>query len=116
VIRNIVPDELCPVAVQNPSIWLAFPEKDRCFATLERRMNDSIDIGGKDYALIKRNKPGGRAPEKSEEGYHLLGEMSNTPYGNLVVYYTGTDPRYLSIEPKRYRLFGEFRGHVAETY
>src|SRR6185436_5632378 len=32
-IRDIVPDGLCPVAVKNPSVWLAFPEKDSCFAT-----------------------------------------------------------------------------------
>jgi 4-amino-4-deoxy-L-arabinose transferase-like glycosyltransferase len=115
VIRNIVPEDLCPVAVQNPSIWLAFPEKDRCFATLERRMNDAVDIDGKDYALVRRNKKGGQAPETSEEGYHLLGEMNNTQYGNIVVYYTGTNPEYLALEPKRYRFFGELGGYVTET-
>jgi 4-amino-4-deoxy-L-arabinose transferase-like glycosyltransferase len=115
VIRSIVPEDLCPVAVQNPSIWLAFPEKDLCFATLERRMNDTVDIDGKDYALVKRNKRGGQAPATSEEGHHLLGEMNNTQYGNIVVYYTGTDPRYLALDPKRYRFFRELRGHVPET-
>jgi len=114
VIRNIIPDDLCPVAVQNPSMWLAFQEKDRCFAQLERRMEDVIDIDGKDYALIKRNKRGGDAPETSEEGYHLLGEMSNTQYGNIVVYYTGRDSRFLTLEPKRYRFFGELRGFTTE--
>jgi hypothetical protein len=115
VIRNIVPEDLCPVAVQNPSMWLAFPEKDYCFATLERRMNDAVDIDGKDYALIKRNKRGGPAAETSEDGLHLLGEMNNTPYGNIVVYYTGADPRYLALPPKRYRFFRELRGYVTET-
>jgi hypothetical protein len=115
VIRNIVPEELCPVAVQNPSMWLSFQEKDRCFAQLEKRMNDVIDIDGKDYALIRRNKRGGDAAETSEEGYHLLGEMSNTQYGNIVVYYTGTDPRFLTLAPKRYRFFGELRGFSPET-
>ncbi|MFY9555191.1 MAG: glycosyltransferase family 39 protein [Blastocatellia bacterium] len=116
VLRGIVGDDLCPVAVQNPSIWLAFPEKDRCFATLEKRMSDYIDIDGKDYALVRRAKRGFKALEGTEEKYHLLGQMGNTPYGNIVVYYTGTDARYLSLEPKRYQFFGELRGYTMEAH
>lgn len=116
VLRSIVGEDLCPVAVQNPSIWLAFPEKDRCFATLEKRMKDDIDIDGKDYALVKRAKRGFDALESTDEKYHLLGQMSNTPYGNIVVYYTGTDARYLSLEPKRYRFFGELGGYSADSH
>jgi len=110
VLRSVVPEDLCPVAVQNPSIWLAFPEKDRCFATLETRMKDDVDIDGKDYALVRRSKRGAEATETSPEGYHLLGELANTAYGNLVVYYTGTNSRYLALPPKRFRFFGELGG------
>ena len=113
VLRSTVPQGLCPVAVQNPSMWLAFPESDRCFATLEKRMVDNVDIDGKDYALIKRARYGFEAAEAAED-YHLLGALSNTPYGNLLVYYTGTDPHYLSLAPKRYRFFGELRGYVSD--
>jgi 4-amino-4-deoxy-L-arabinose transferase-like glycosyltransferase len=117
VIRSIVPDELCPVAVKNPSVWLAFPEMDRCFATIEGRMKEDLDIDGKDYALVTRpNFPLDRdAKQGPDEGrprdYHLLGEMRETPYGSLLIYYTGKDPRYLALEPKRYQFFGELRGH-----
>ena len=113
VIRDIVPEGLCPVAVKNPSIWLAFPEKDNCFATIENRTKEqaSADIDGKDYALVTRPNA---LPERSENtgGYNLLGEMWNTPYGNLLIYYTGTDPRYLAIKPKRYEFFGEMGGYT----
>jgi 4-amino-4-deoxy-L-arabinose transferase-like glycosyltransferase len=112
VLRSAIPPELCPVAVQNPSIWLAFPETDRCFATLEKRMQNDLD--GKDYALVKRAKRGTESAEESGDGYHLLAVLSNTSYGNLVVYYTGTDPRYLALKPKQYRFNGEQRGYIAD--
>lgn len=117
VIRSIVPDELCPVAVKNPSVWLAFPEMDRCFATIEGRMKEDLDIDGKDYALVTR--PNFSLDRDTKQGpdegglreYRLLGEMRETPYGSLLIYYTGNDPSYLALEPKRYRFFGELRGH-----
>src|SRR5438270_5533254 len=52
VIRSIVPDGLCPVAIKNPAVWLAFPEDDRCFATIESRMRNALDLDGKNYALV----------------------------------------------------------------
>jgi 4-amino-4-deoxy-L-arabinose transferase-like glycosyltransferase len=114
VIRDIIPAALCPVAVKNPSIWLAFPEKDRCFATIERRMSEALDIEGRDYALVTRpNALPKQADGELVEKHHLLGEMRDTPYGNLLIYYTGRDPRYLALEPKRYRFFGERRGYIA---
>ena len=119
VIRSIVPDGLCPVAVRNPSIWLAFPEADRCFATIEGRMRNALDLDGNDYALVTRSnamrervRNESASDEEPSEGYHLLGEMRNTPYGNLVIYYTGHDPQYLALAPKRYQFYGEFRGHT----
>lgn len=125
VIRSIVPDELCPVAVKNPSVWLAFPERDDCFATIEGRMKDDLDIDGKDYALVTRpnfslertpRREGSRVSSDDArlDDYHLLGEMKETPYGNLLIYYTGNDPRYLALAPKRYQFFGEVRGHAVE--
>lgn len=121
VIRSIVPDGLCPVAVKNPSVWLAFPETDRCFATIEGRMKEDLDINGRDYALVTRpnfslDRDAKREGAKSDgddslRDYHLLGEMRETPYGSLLIYYTGKDPRYLAVEPKRYQFFGDWRGH-----
>jgi 4-amino-4-deoxy-L-arabinose transferase-like glycosyltransferase len=119
VIRSIVPEGLCPVAVKNPSVWLAFPESDRCFATIESRMRDALDIDGKDYALVtrpnaipeqaqKRNDAG----DESKERYHLLGEMRDTPYGNLLIYYTRSDQRYQALAPKRFQFFGEQSGQI----
>jgi 4-amino-4-deoxy-L-arabinose transferase-like glycosyltransferase len=119
VIRNIVPDGLCPVAVKNPCVWLAFSEDDRCFATIESRMRNALDFDGKDYALVTRlNALPERVRDDSDSdegrsgGYHLIGEMRNTPYGNLVIYYTGDDPNYLAPTPKRYQFHGDLRGHV----
>ena len=113
-IREIIPDGLCPVAVKNPSVWLAFPEKDRCFATIENRFRQEAyaDIDGKEYALVTRPNA---LPDRLFDGgggYHLLGEMKNTPYGNLLIYYSGSDPRYLEMKPKRYEFFGELGGYT----
>jgi 4-amino-4-deoxy-L-arabinose transferase-like glycosyltransferase len=114
-IREIIPEALCPVAVKNPSVWLAFPDKDSCFATIENRFKEEAyaDIDGKDYALVTRPNA---LPERSGNAagdYHLLGEMWNTPYGNLLIYYTGSDPHYLAIKPKRYEFFGELGGYTS---
>ena len=38
--------------------------------------------------------------------------MSNTPYGNLLIYYTGKDARYLALKPKRYEFFGPAAGYT----
>jgi hypothetical protein len=38
--------------------------------------------------------------------------MRNTPYGNLLIYYTGADSRFLAIKPKRYEFFGEKGGYT----
>ena len=114
-IRDIIPAGLCPVAVKNPSVWLAFPEKDRCFATIENRIKDEAyaDIDGKDYALVTRPNVAPEGADNAAGSYPLLGEMWNTPYGNLLIYYTGTDPNYLSIKPKRYEFFGDLGGYTS---
>jgi 4-amino-4-deoxy-L-arabinose transferase-like glycosyltransferase len=111
-LRRIIPDDLCPVAVKAPVMWLAFVEKDTCFATIERRMADAVDIDGKDYALIVRPKSPDYWARVLDDDGHLLGELSNTPYGNFRVYYTGNDPRFLTLAPQRYTFFRRWRGHV----
>jgi len=40
--------------------------------------------------------------------------MENTPYGDLRVYYTGTDPRYRYLQPRRYQFFEKWQGHVSD--
>jgi 4-amino-4-deoxy-L-arabinose transferase-like glycosyltransferase len=109
---RIIPAELCPVAVKAPVMWLAFVEKDDCFATIERRMADAVDIAGKDYALIVRPKSPDYWARVLDEDGHLLGELSNTPYGNFRVYYTGDDPRFLTRAPERVVFFRRWRGHA----
>ncbi|HKQ05563.1 MAG TPA: glycosyltransferase family 39 protein [Blastocatellia bacterium] len=114
-LRDVVPEGVCPVSVMYPVMWLAFPEADRCYASMERRMADLIDIDGKDYALIL---PADQHPvwlKDADENYHLLGEIQNTPYGDFRIYYTGTEARYRELAPKRYRFFGKRRGHVNLT-
>ncbi|MFY9555188.1 MAG: glycosyltransferase family 39 protein [Blastocatellia bacterium] len=110
-LRDLVPDELCPVAVKAPVIWLAFPEKDQCFATIERRMAASVDIDGKAYALLVRPKNPDYWARDLDQQHPLLGELTDTPYGNFLVYYTGLDTGY-ATEPKRYHFFRRWRGYV----
>lgn len=112
VLRSLVPDDLCPVAVKTPVMWLAFPEKDRCFANIDRRMAAAVDIDGKDYALIVRPKNPDYWARDLDKQHPLLGELTNTPYGNFLVYYTGDDPKYVA-EPKRYHFFRRWAGHVS---
>jgi len=50
VLRSLVPEGLCPASIERPVVWLAFPEADRCYSSIERRMADNVDIDGKDYA------------------------------------------------------------------
>lgn len=116
VIRSIIPESVCPVEVKDPVMWLAFVDQHLCFGYIEERMLDNLNLDGKEYAMIV-------APEKSSywvealaaNHHYLLGELSNTPYGDLEVYYTGTDPRWLSAVPLRYQFFGKRRGFVSEA-
>lgn len=111
-LRSVVPDALCPIAAKLPVMWLAFPEKDYCFASIEPRMLDAVDFDGKDYALITRRKNADFWAKDLDEQYHLLGELADTPYGNLQVYYTGVDPHVRAIEPQRFYFLHDWRGHV----
>lgn len=113
VLREMAPAELCPIAVKAPVMWLAFLEKDRCFATIERRMAEAVDIDGKDFALIVRPKNPDFWARNLDQDHALLGELTDTPYGNFLVYYTGVDARYLPFHPARYYFFRRWRGHVS---
>jgi 4-amino-4-deoxy-L-arabinose transferase-like glycosyltransferase len=112
VLHEIVPDGVCPVARRSPVIWLAFPEQDACFATIESRMKEAAEeIFGNDYALVLPERPDRKIITRKH--YHLLGELRGTAYGlALRIYYTGDDPRHLSIAPKTYQFFGWRPGHV----
>jgi 4-amino-4-deoxy-L-arabinose transferase-like glycosyltransferase len=118
VLRSVVPDELCPVSIGSGVLWLAFPERDQCYAVIERRMKDAVDIKGANYALIVRPKGAqkmrslirplvGDAP--------MIAELKGTAYGNIRIYYTGTDPRWISEPTKRYRFFGNRPGFEIES-
>jgi hypothetical protein len=118
VLRSVVPDEVCPVAIKSPVLWLAFPEYDRCFATIEERMADNVDIDGKNYAVLMPaayHKNRLLETRELDAKYHFLGELKDTPYGAIRVYYTGTNPNYLALQPKNYHFFGRHRGYVSEA-
>lgn len=118
-LRDIVPDGVCPVSIASGYLWLAFPEHDQCyFAYMEAPLEKSLDLDGKDYALIVKPKFEDRLVKLTGEGfekYHLLGELQRTAYGSFVVYYTGTDPGLRAREAKRYFFFGRGRGYVSEA-
>lgn len=114
VLRSIVPESVCPASIERPVMWLAFPEFDRCYASIERRMADNVDIDGKDYALILSTRKNPVYIKDPDENYTLLGKMENTPYGDMRVYYTGTDPRYRSLAPVSYQFFERWRGHLRD--
>jgi 4-amino-4-deoxy-L-arabinose transferase-like glycosyltransferase len=113
-LRSLVPDGICPVAVTAPVIAIAFPEADLCFASIEPRMMDLVDIEGKDYALLTRHKNPEHWENQLSNIRYLLGEVRDTPYGNFAVNYTGVDPKYLAISPRSFQMFGRWRGHVSD--
>ncbi|HXF40326.1 MAG TPA: glycosyltransferase family 39 protein [Blastocatellia bacterium] len=115
-IRSVVPEGVCPVEVGDPVMWLAFLEHHLCFGYIEERMQDNVDIDGKEYAMIVDPRIASQWIESLAANHnHLLGELNNTPYGDLQVYYTGTDPRWLERAPLRYQFFGKRRGFASEA-
>jgi len=111
---SVVPEKLCPVAFKMPNMWLAFPDTESCFATIEPRMMDALDIDGNDYALILHRKHVATWPVNLDERYHLIGELRETAYSDLLIYYTGADPQLRAAAPLRYYFFDGWRGHVTE--
>ena len=118
VLRAVVPEDVCPVSVKQGVLWLAFPEKDYCFAAIENRMRANVDIKGNEYALIasgRRNKKEGKLVRELTEDAKLIAQLRRTAWGTLSVYYTGTNPAYLSLAPARYLFFGNERGYVEQN-
>jgi hypothetical protein len=118
VLRAAVPEDVCPVSIKQGLLWLAFPEKDYCFAAIENRMTADLDIKGNEYALIasgRRNKKEGKLLRELTEGAKLIAQLRRTAWGTLSVYYTGANPGYLSLAPAHYLFFGRERGHVSEN-
>lgn len=113
-LRGIVPEGVCPVSITRPAIWLVFPEQDRCYATIEGRMQYLDDIVNKDYALVVPSRKADVWLGGPASNYHLLGSMDDTPYGDIEIYYMGNDPRYRALAPKHYRFFGVRRGFVSQ--
>jgi 4-amino-4-deoxy-L-arabinose transferase-like glycosyltransferase len=114
LLAGAVPAGLCPVAVMAPVLWLAFPDLDHCFATIERRMSDQVRIDDQDFALIMRPKASDHWAWGLSENRHLLAELVETPYGNFDIYYTGTKPSYLAMPGKRYYFFRQWNGHATQ--
>lgn len=112
-LRSIVPEGVCPVSIVRPVVWLAFPEADRCFASIENRMADKVDIEGKEFALLMPGRRPERWTRRPIQEYHLLGQVRNTVYGDFLIYYLGTDPKYRSLAPKAYEFNGNQRGFRA---
>jgi hypothetical protein len=72
------------------------------------------DLDVHEYALLVPSHKAESWLGDSAGKYHLLGEMENTPYGDIEIYYTGTNPEYLALAPQRYRFFGVRRGFVSD--
>jgi len=117
-LKSVVPDGVCPASIASGYLWLAFPEKDDCyFAYMEASLDEPLELEGKDYALIVKPKFEGRVSKLTGAGFerfHLLGELNRTPYGTLLVYYTGNDPRFTTLAARRYYFFGHQRGYVSD--
>ncbi|HXF39803.1 MAG TPA: glycosyltransferase family 39 protein [Blastocatellia bacterium] len=117
-LRSVVPDGVCPASIASGYLWLVFPERDDCyFAYMEASLDEPLELEGKDYALIVKPKFEGRVSKLTGAGFerfHLLGELNRTPYGTLLVYYTGNDPRFTALAARRYYFFGHQRGYVSD--
>jgi 4-amino-4-deoxy-L-arabinose transferase-like glycosyltransferase len=111
--RDLVPDGVCPVSAARPVVWLAFPEADRCYVTIESRMSVAADLKEMEYAFFMH--PGQlRTWRINTDEYHLLGELKDSPYGSISVFYTGTKEYYRNLPTKRYHFFGLNRGCVSD--
>ncbi|MEK6301422.1 MAG: glycosyltransferase family 39 protein [Acidobacteriota bacterium] len=106
-IRSFVPEGVCPVAVREPVLWLAFPEHDLCFANIQLRTRRAADIDGKEFVMIVAQQDARYWVEEiARNNHHFLGTLIDTPYGSYEMYYTGTDPRWQALEPRECRLSG----------
>jgi 4-amino-4-deoxy-L-arabinose transferase-like glycosyltransferase len=113
-LRAVIPPAICPVSITRPVIWLAFPEKDYCYSTIEGRAAKSLELTGNEYALVDVEKNRLGALIEQNNHYNLLGEVRGTAYGDFEIYYTGSNPALLEAQPHFWWLFGYWRGHVNE--
>ncbi len=117
VLRDLLPEGVCPVAIKSPEMWLAFPEYDRCFASIEQRMIDPVVLKGQEYALLlpsaNHDKRLNRLMSLNAR-FSLLGDLKDTPYGRIRIYYTGSKPELIAKPPSRYYFFGKQRGVVTD--
>lgn len=114
-LRSAVPDGVCPVSIKAPVFWLAFPEHDRCFATIQNRMKEALDMEGNEYAILvpSPNDQTRRSwTEEFDQKYPLLATLEDTAYGTINIYYTGTNPEYRARPTQKISFFGDRRGHV----
>lgn len=115
-LRAVVPEGVCPASIGSGYLWLAFPEYDQCyFAHMETKLDEKLDLEGKEYALIVRPRFMNKLNKLTGgvEKYHLIGELNKTAYGTFHIYYTGSDSRYLGLKPKRFDFSGQRRGHTS---
>lgn len=116
-LREAVPEGVCPVSIKAPVLWLAFPEHDRCFATIQGRMKEALDLEGNEYAILLPS-PEDQAhrswTEEFDQKYPLIASLQETAYGTINIYYTGTRPEYRALPTKRMFFFGDRRGHVTD--
>jgi 4-amino-4-deoxy-L-arabinose transferase-like glycosyltransferase len=116
-LRAATPEDVCPASIGSAYLWLAFPEYDQCyFAHMEARLDQPLDLDGKEYALIIRPRYMKKLKKLTGgiEKYRLIGELKKTAYGTFRIYYTGLNPRYLEMEPKRFQFFGQRRGYTID--
>jgi 4-amino-4-deoxy-L-arabinose transferase-like glycosyltransferase len=114
-LRNVVPEGVCPIAVREPVLWLAFPEDDLCFLNIQKRSKKAADIDGKEYAMIVAPKSAREWVDSiAGKNNQLVGRVSDTAYGSYEIYYTGVDPRWKEGEPVHYQFFGTHRGYVSD--
>jgi 4-amino-4-deoxy-L-arabinose transferase-like glycosyltransferase len=114
-LREVVPEGLCPVAMKSPVLWLAFPEYDWCFASIEDRMAGNVNLKGQEYAIFLPVTNRQKRLLKMfalDANYSLLGEITNTPYGRIRIYYSGTRPELINRVPVRYYFLGSRKGFV----
>jgi 4-amino-4-deoxy-L-arabinose transferase-like glycosyltransferase len=117
-LRQVIPGDLCTVAMKAPVVWLMFTERSDCFATIEERTKAAFETDPGDYALIMldaNQRARSRWTEEFDKKYHLLGELTNTVYGDIRIYYTGKNENYLRLAAIQESLFFEDRpgGYLA---
>ena len=114
VLRSAVPEGVCPVVIKFPVMYLVFPERIDCFANIEDRMMENVDLDGKEYVVLLPNAGHAKRAQRADEleaKYPLIAELKNTAYGDITAYYTGQNDAIRSRPVLTYVFFGRLRGH-----